>query len=120
MRKTKTFNLDIYNCKIVMIITDDTIEEEHKLRQKYEGTNGDDEDTDGFCLNFSNATYHIIFKHEAISHNLIAHECLHLTKAITEDRHIEDEESQAWLMGYVCSLIYEALDKEKIKIKHGH
>ena len=52
-----------------------------------------------------------------LSHNLLAHEIFHLTHMITKDIDINDEESQAWLNGYLTEQVYKILNKKNITRK---
>jgi len=96
MRHQKIFNLDIYSCKITLIISDDLIEEERKLCEKHDDDYTDLIPSDGLTINFENDIYYILFKIDSISHNLIAHEIYHLVCSITDYRSINEEEK--WLL----------------------
>jgi hypothetical protein len=74
-------------------------------------------DTHGVVFNWGSAEYVIAFKEDSLSHNLIAHEMLHMVMAITNDISIEDEESQAWLVGHLTEHVYKILNKKKFVIK---
>jgi hypothetical protein len=52
-------------------------------------------------------------------HNTIAHEVFHAVMKITEDRDINDEEAQAWLVGHISGDIYKFLKRKKIEIING-
>jgi hypothetical protein len=119
MRHQKVFNLDIYSCKITLIISDDLIEEERKLCEKHDDDYTDLIPSDGLTINFENDIYYILFKIDSISHNLIAHEIYHLVCSITDYRSINEEESRAWLCGYLTELIYSYLGNKNITVKNG-
>jgi len=119
MRISKVFNIDIYSCKVQLIVTDDVYNEEKTLYAK----NGEDHEeyvaSDGITLNFENDIYYVVFSTNSVSHNLIAHELYHLVCSICDYRNIEEEESRAWLCGYLTEMFYKFLDKKNITIKHG-
>lgn len=119
MRLQKTFSLDIYSCKIVLIISEDLFEEERKLCEKHEDEYTEIVPSDGLTINFENDIYYILFKVDSISHNLLAHEIFHLVCSITDYRSINEEESRAWLCGYLTDLIYSYLQNKKITIRNG-
>jgi hypothetical protein len=119
MKLTKTFNVDVYSCKVILIVTDNMHEEERNI---YAKNNEEIEEyilSDGLTINFEHDKYYIVFKDTAITHNLISHEIYHLVCSITDYRGIEDEESRAWLAGYLAEIIYSYLDKKDITIKNG-
>lgn len=119
MTSKKTFKIDIYSCKITIIITENVMDEEEKLYIKMGEEPEDITPNDGLTIFFDNGHYYVMFKEAALSHNLIAHEIFHLTLAITENRTIDDEEAKAWLNGYLTELVYSYLNKINKEIKHG-
>lgn len=119
MRFQKTYNLDIYSCKIVLIVSDNLFEEERKLCEKHDDSFTDVTLSDGLTMNFENDVYYILLSLDSISHNLISHEIYHLVCSITDYRSIIEEESRAWLCGYLTELIYSYLINKNIPIKNG-
>ena len=67
--------------------------------------------------------YALIFNVNNLSHNIISHELLHLACFILDDRNIDlkggnyDYENAAWLIGHLSEIVYQAISKEKYKIK---
>jgi hypothetical protein len=61
--------------------------------------------------------YYIVLLEKALSHNLISHELYHLTNRITKDIEITDEESGAWLSGFLAEKIYKVLQAKNYKIQ---
>lgn len=59
--------------------------------------------------------YWIVLKHESISHGLIAHEIVHLSNMIMEDRDIKpdynNDESQAYLVEWLTESVYKVLKR---------
>lgn len=66
--------------------------------------------------------YALVFNVNNLTHNIIAHELLHLTAFILSDRNIDlaggndDYENTAWLMGHLSEIVYQAILKENYKI----
>lgn len=60
--------------------------------------------------------YYIVLVKERISHNLIAHEVYHLATKMSRDIDIKDEESVAWLTGYLTETIYKVLKSKDFSI----
>lgn len=119
MRFQKTYNIDIYSCKFVLILSDDLFEEEKKLCEKHNDAFTDIIPSDGLTINFENDTYYVLFNIDSISHNLISHEIYHLVCSITDFRSINEEESRAWLCGYLTELVYSYLINKNISIRNG-
>jgi hypothetical protein len=119
MKCSKIFNIDIYSCKVQLIVTDDVYTEEKNLYLKNNEEHIDYVPSDGVTLNFANDIYYIIFHDDSISHNLIAHELYHLVSSICDYRSIDEEESRAWLCGYLTQIFYKFLIKKNITIKDG-
>lgn len=111
-----TIKVPLYECKVVLIVTS-TMEELQQHVYKKKKANVDVLDTHGVVFNWGNAEYVIALREESMSHNLLAHELFHLVMAITHDIDIEDEESQAWLVGYLTEQVYKVLNKKKFAIK---
>ena len=61
--------------------------------------------------------YYIVLVEEQLSHNLIAHEVFHLAVKMTSDIEIKDEESTAWLIGYLTEEVYRVLKSKNYNIK---
>lgn len=114
---TKTIiKLPLYECKVVLIVTS-SMEELQEYILKKKKAKVELADTYGIVFNWGNSEYVLALKEADLSHNLIAHELFHLTLAITTSIDIEDEESQAWLIGYLAEQTYKVLNKKKFVIK---
>ena len=111
-----TIKIPLYECKVVLIVTS-TMEELQQYVFKKKKVRVDVLDTHGVVFNWGNAEYVIALKEDSLSHNLLAHELFHLTVAITTDIAIDDEESQAWLVGHLTEHAYKILNKKKFVIK---
>jgi hypothetical protein len=115
----KTINIELYGCKLKFTVTDDITSEVSKLFKKNKINDVFDGGAEGIMISFEMDCYNLIIDEECLSHNTIAHEIYHVVVRITEDRNINDEESQAWLCGNITEVIYKFLESKKLKIKHG-
>jgi len=111
----KKIKVGVYDANVVFMVTDSMEEVAIKTFRKTKEI-WSIEDADG-CVFYTTGLYYLVLLQEQISHNLIAHEIFHLSTRICEDRYIEDEETKAWLTGYLTENIYKFLDKKKIEIK---
>jgi len=116
MLSKTTIRVPLYECKVILIVTS-TMEELQQYVLKKKKANVDVLDTHGVVFNWGNAEYVVAMKEDSLGHNLIAHEMFHMVMAITHDIAIEDEESQAWLVGYLTEQVYKILNKKKFVIK---
>ena len=114
----KKLNLKQYGCSITFIVSDNIISDVNKLLKNDNVKHQIDYTIEGIFLFHDIDKYYVILDKSSISHNTVAHELYHACVRITEDREIADEESQAWLIGYLASNMYKFLDSKKIKIKY--
>jgi hypothetical protein len=107
--------ISVYETEVQLMVVDSMSELQDLLMKKgimvHDVTN-----CEGITLGY-NKTYLVVLVKELISHNLIAHELFHLATMVTKDIDIEDEESQAWLNGYITEHVYKILNKKNITIK---
>ena len=120
MIKKKVFDIPIYGRKIVFIACDDP----YQLTKKI--SSWDDEVIHAHCFKevyFKkwNAYYIIINpfkKYDRLTKGTIAHECYHCINFICFDKGIElqlnNDEAQAYLMGWLTDKIWDCLIKWKI------
>ena len=90
-----------------------------KDAKKYDKVHGivdekHDPDDEGYTLG-SNKSYATILNRKYLTHNTIAHEMYHLTCNIGEATGITDEESRAWICGYITEEIYKLITKWTLK-----
>jgi hypothetical protein len=109
--------LELYETSVTLYVASSMEEFEDMVRKKTKNNNLSIKDTYGVVFGWGEAGYVIALHEENLSHNLIAHEVFHLAIMITNDIDIEDEESQAWLVGYLTEHVYKALKKKKLVIK---
>jgi hypothetical protein len=119
MNLKKKIPIQVYDCVVEFQVTDDIMKEYNKLRKRY---NIDDvyESLDGvFVKSGDGKKNHILVALNCLTHNTISHEVYHGATRICEARSINDEETRAWLDGYLTGEIYKFLDRKKQPIKHG-
>lgn len=119
MTKTSTLKLTTYECKIVLMITDNIFGVMNSLFKKHKILEEFEDEAEGVMMSPDMSTYYLIIDSECITHNTIAHEAFHIVHRVMEDRDISDDESGAWIAGHVSEFIYKSLDKKKFEIKHG-
>ena len=76
-------------------------------------------DAGGLAFSYDIHEYYILLRNDCVAHSFISHEVLHIVERMAKDRGIRDEESRAYLCGFITKLIYLFLDNKKIKIEHG-
>ncbi len=119
MRTKGTLNISPFSCKLHFIVTDELQKEMNKLYKKYKDGEKFDIEVEG-CV-FSPCMYDIymVIDTKYLTHNTISHEIFHVVNNIQKDRDIVDEESGAWLIGYVSEFVYKFLKKKKIDVNDG-
>ena len=110
VRRTK---LPLYDCKVSIVI-DDNLEPVYerlckKFKLKFEPGN-----MEGAVVTGDMDHYYLLLSLPHLSHNAIGHELHHLVTNIMKDRGIVEEESSAWLSGYLNDLIYKTLENKKL------
>lgn len=122
MRLLKTFDLKMYESDLKFIICPNMQQEFDRIAKKKAGSSFNvsfSGDAGGLAFSADIHEYYIILRDDAIAHSFIAHEILHIVERITRDRGIRDEESRAYLCGYITKLVYQYLAKKKVKIYNG-
>jgi len=116
MKKSRTFKLATYNCNVIFIITEELKKEVNRIYKKHSNKEIFNDEAEGILITLDIDNYYIVLDTQYLSHNTIAHELYHAVVKVTEDRDIVDEESQAWLMGYLTEEVYKFIDKNNFKI----
>ena len=119
MRTQTKIKLEIYNCDVIVIVTDTLLKEAHKIYKKYNIVDKIEGECEGLAIMCDLDKYFIILNNNSLSHNTIAHEVYHIVGSITRDREIKEEEATAWLAGHLTGVIYKFLERKKLKVKHG-
>lgn len=119
MKTTVKIRLATYSCNVFVIITDSLALEAARIYKKHKIKDDFGGEAEGVLITPDIDVCYLIIDYKYLSHNTIAHEIYHAIVRVTEDRGINDEEAQAWLMGHLTAEVYKFLDKKKIIIKHG-
>lgn len=116
MRLQKKVKVNTYSCEVVYVLADDIYKVERDLYKKYGGDKPKDNDpSEGYTVTVSSSLYYVVLDWRFLGHNLIAHELYHATHRIAGDRDIEDEESRAWICGFLTEEFYKFLNTDKVK-----
>jgi hypothetical protein len=115
----KTINIDMYGCKLELIVTKDIQAEVCRLLKKAGLPDEFDGGAEGMMLSFIMEYYYLIIDENYLTHNTLAHEIYHAVVRITEDRNITDEETQAWLAGHITEFVYKFIESKKLEVSHG-
>jgi hypothetical protein len=108
----------VYDCVLEFIVTDEIMQQYSKICKKYK-MNPEYTSLDGVFLFPTNGpSYYLIIALSKLTHNTIAHEVYHAATRICDHRDIEDEETKAWLAGYLTQEVYLFLEKKQQKVKH--
>ena len=112
MNKKKIFNINIYECKVIFIIVNDS-KDINKYTSKFLNIN-DENDYAGVTININPTYYIIISKENLKDYNTILHELFHIVDEITNDRDIKDWEAKAYLQGFIGNKILKYVDNYRI------
>jgi hypothetical protein len=117
MTLKKLINVETFGCKLQLILSDKISKEVDRVYKKYNVNLHKDYEIEGIFISGEMTQYHLIIDLSFFSHNTIAHEVYHAVVRITEDRDVVDEETQAWLCGFLTEQIYLFAKKKKLEIK---
>lgn len=111
-RKQKRVDINTFGCSVLIMLCDDIYSSEMYLHKKYGYDKPKKDDTnEGLTVSVNFNLYAIIVEQRSLSHNLIAHEVCHVVHRITQDREIVDEETMAWLTGFISEEFYKFIKK---------
>ena len=119
MKVSKKLKLPNYSCTVEIIVSDEinsivnNIYSKNKIDERFTDA------VEGILITLDISTYYLILNTKYLTHNTIAHEVYHASRKVTEDREIQDEESQAWLAGYIAAEVYKFIEKKKFIVTHG-
>ena len=114
MVNKRRIKIDLYWCSVIFIITDNVPKYEKVLFSKYKPIGEPIGDVRGLFLSFDNHEYYVIINRNYLDHNTIGHELKHCMQQLCLDRGIKDDESQAWIMGYLQEKFYEMMRDKNI------
>lgn len=122
-----TISLDLYNCRITVILTDDSINKIYKRLQKKYSEQYIIEEIEPMGMAFSpdndTSIYYIIlnFTNNQIDIWAFVHEIDHIKNYILKYRGVHynriNDESGAYLSGYIADCIYKIMKKKEIIFK---
>lgn len=113
----KIINIETFNSKLEVVLTNNVQNDIKKVYNLYKHEYTDPIEVEGILINVGIEKYHLLIDMQYLSHNTIAHEIYHAVVRITEDRDVVDEETQAWLCGYITQKIYDFIKLKKLEIK---
>lgn len=116
MKKSKKISLDTYNCFVTITITDKLKPVVNGIYKKLGSKDPFTAEAEGVVVTFDIDNYYIVLDKGYLTNNTICHELYHTVVKVTEERDIVDEESQAWLMGYLAEKVYGFIEKSGFKI----
>ena len=113
----KNINIDTFNSKLEFIISEDIYKDIKRIYKSYDSDVVNYQEVEGIFISSNGSKYHLVIDKEYLSHNTIAHEVYHSVIRITEDKDVKDEETRAWLCGYITENIYKFIKLKKLEIK---
>lgn len=119
MRVSRTLQIPTYSTKLVIIVTDEMVKEVNRVYKKYGVKMTETAEPEGIMMTNDLDCYYLILNEKYLTYNTITHETFHVAMHMTRDRGIMEEESQAWLVGYINQAVFKILDQKKLPIKHG-
>jgi hypothetical protein len=119
MTLKKVIKVDLYSCALRFIVTDNMRQEYMAVCKKNNFDSTYTEVEGVFIWGGSGKEYYLLIDLDKLTHNTISHEIYHAASRICEHRDVQDEESRAWLSGYIAEQIYKFLDKKRLNVKHG-
>lgn len=118
MYLTKTIPIKEYSTKLQFIITSDIVKVHNRINE-YHRTGvvwKKGEGVEGCMILCSMSKYYMLINSNYLTVDTIAHELYHCVCNIAGDRGIFEEESRAWLQGFIAQQIYNFLKDKKIEL----
>jgi hypothetical protein len=121
----KNIKIDVFSANVTLIISDSMEEISEYVKNTYDIEDIDSTDSipfmEGFVLSLDTGKFVMAIGEKHLTYNTITHELYHLATAILSRINIEDEETSAWLIGFLAEKVYQHLDKSglQVKIKNG-
>lgn len=116
MHLQKSIKIKIYDTTVCFIVCEDAQKKVNQLYKKYNTGMKFNEYLEGLMFTVSMNRYYLVVGEAHLTHNTILHELFHTVKAIAFDRNISEEESLAWIQGFIGEQIYKFLESKNIKI----
>lgn len=111
----KKIKIDVFSSTLYFIVTEDIEEEIKRLEKRLKIEIDFDGAVEAFFVSAKKRNYYIVIQKNCLSYNTIGHEIFHATIGILETKYIEDEETKAWLCGYLTEEVFKSIDKEDLK-----
>lgn len=115
----KKIKIDVFSRTLELIVTRDLAKEFRTIAKRHKIEVDMDTNIEGCYIPGRSGMHYVIVHSDCLSYNTISHELYHAAHGILERLCIEDEETKAWLCGYLSANVYGHLAKKKMKIKNG-
>lgn len=114
-KRQKKVSIKAFGCTILLVLTDRLHLAEKQVHKKYKTMEKPCEDgtAEGVTISIGFDLYVMILDTNYMSYNLVGHEVCHVVQRIVNDREITDEETMAWLTGYLCEEVHSFHNKTK-------
>ncbi len=115
------FDVDVYDCTVLITITKSIRTSVNYYLRKYNGETINFEPSGYFCNPRGDriGMYYIFFHEDDVTSDVINHEKSHLVEQILIDRDIKPEdEVRAYLDGHISKMMDSFFRKKKIKVKN--
>lgn len=113
----KKINVNTFSCHVIFIVSDNINKVEELLHKRYGGEKPKaDDPAEGYTLTVNSTLYVMVLDYRFMTNNLIGHEIYHVTHRICDDRDINDEETMAWLNGYLHEEFYKFISTLKFRV----
>lgn len=119
MKRQKKINIKAFECSVLLIVTDNVSKAEKAIHRKHktEEIATDEGYVDGLTISVNFNLYVVILDRSSASYNLVGHEVCHAVQRIAGDREITDDETMAWLTGYLCEEVHTFINKIKYETR---
>lgn len=112
-KRQKKISIKAFGCDVLLMLTDRLHLVEKQIHKKYKTMEKpcEDGEAEGVTISVGFDLYVMILDMKHISYNLVGHEVFHVVHRITQDREISDEETMAWLTGYLCEEVHGFINR---------
>lgn len=114
-----SFKVDIYNCDVHIVVTDNIRRSiNYYLRKGNHEVLPEGDEPGAYCFSDTCTDYYVFFNRKTIDVSYVNHEKSHLVESILEDRGINPkDETRAYLDGFLSEKIDAFFKRRKIKVK---